>query len=105
MSKGSGNSSDAVWNTKYGTRRVRVDLPTVQEAVFAAQGLTDDVEEQVEIAAALIGASEDEVRAEIARSKNIRQARVRPRSPTDFPTEPRTFVVERKGVRRSLMNS
>jgi len=77
----------------------------MQEAVFAAQGLTDDLEEQVEIAAALIGASEEEIRAEIARSRNLRQVRVRPRSPTDFPSEPRTFVVERKGVRRSLMNS
>jgi hypothetical protein len=105
MSKSSGNSNETVWNTKYGTRRVRVDLPTMQEAVFAAQGLTDDLEEQVEIAAALIGASEEEIRAEIARSRNLRQVRVRPRSPTDFPSEPRTFVVERKGVRRSLMNS
>jgi len=105
MSKSSGNSSETVWNTKFGSRRVRVDLPTMQEAVFAAQGLTDDLEEQVEIAAALIGASEEEIRAEIARSRNLRQVRVRPRSPTDFPSEPRTFVVERKGVRRSLMNS
>ena len=105
MSKGSGNSNEAVWKTKYGTRRVRIDLPTLQEAVFAAQGLTDDLEEQVEIAASLIGSSEDDIRAEIARSRNIRQVRVRPRSPTDFPSEPRTFVVERKGARRSLMNS
>lgn len=102
MSKGT--NSEAVWNTKYGARRVRVDLPTIQEAVFAAQGLTDDLDEQVEIAASLIGASEEDIRAEIARTKNIRQIRVKPRSPNDFPREPRTFVVERKGPRRSLIN-
>ena len=27
-----------VWNTKYGTRRVRHDPPTLKEAILAAQG-------------------------------------------------------------------
>ena len=31
-----------VWDTKYGRRRVRRDPPTVEEAVIAAQGLTDE---------------------------------------------------------------
>ena len=30
------------WNTKYGTRRVRRDPPTLEEAIFAAVGITDD---------------------------------------------------------------
>lgn len=44
-------------------RRVtRVDPPALEEAIEAAQGLTDDVESQIEIAAQLMGMSEDEVR-------------------------------------------
>ncbi len=30
------------WNTKYGTRRVRRDPPTLDEAIFAAVGITDE---------------------------------------------------------------
>ena len=29
------------WNTKYGTRRVRRDPPTLEEAIFAAVGITE----------------------------------------------------------------
>ena len=29
------------WNTKYGTRRVRRNPPTLDEAIFAAVGITD----------------------------------------------------------------
>src|ERR1700736_5973832 len=43
------------WKTKYGPRRVRRDPPTLDEAIFAAQGLTDDPQAQVEIAASLLG--------------------------------------------------
>ena len=39
------------WNTKYGPRRVRRDPPTLEEAIFAAVGITDDQEQQAEIAA------------------------------------------------------
>ena len=42
------------WKTKYGPRRVRHDPPTIEEAIAAARDLTDDVQEQVEIAASLI---------------------------------------------------
>jgi hypothetical protein len=42
------------WKTKYGPRRVRRDPPTLDEAIFAAQGLTDDPQAQVEIAASLM---------------------------------------------------
>jgi hypothetical protein len=102
MGKAQGNANP-VWNTQYGPRRVRIDLPTLQEAVFAAQGLTDDENEQIEIAAALIGASEQDVRAEIARSKTLRQVRVRPRGPSALPVEPRSFVVEKKISRRPVI--
>ena len=43
------------WNTKYGPRRVRRDPPTLDEAIFAAVGITDDHEQQAEIAASLMG--------------------------------------------------
>ena len=43
------------WNTKYGTRRVRRDPPTLEEAIFAAVGITEDPQQQAEIAAALMG--------------------------------------------------
>src|SRR5215217_9353184 len=42
--------------------RVRQEPPTVAEAVVAAQALTPDLEQQVEITAGLIGLTPDEVR-------------------------------------------
>src|SRR5439155_14882836 len=53
------------WNTKYGTRRVRRDPPTLEEAIFAAVGITDDQQQQAEIAAALMGLPYEEVLAEV----------------------------------------
>jgi hypothetical protein len=38
-----------VWDTKDGRRRVRRDPPTIEDAVLAAQGLTDDIDGQVDI--------------------------------------------------------
>ena len=67
------------WNTKYGTRRVRRDPPTLEEAIFAATGITDDLESQAEIAASLMGMPLDAVHAEVkklARS-TIRSATTR----------------------------
>src|SRR6266436_6132789 len=51
------------WNTKYGPRRVRRDPPTLDEAIFAAIGITDDHQAQAEIAAALMGMPFDAVLA------------------------------------------
>jgi hypothetical protein len=45
--------------------RVRREPPTVDEAVIAAQALTDDIEQQVVVAAGLIGLPEDEVRPHV----------------------------------------
>lgn len=47
---------------RYGQRVTRVDAPTLEEALAAAQGLTDDIEGQIEIASQLMGMPEDEVR-------------------------------------------
>ena len=49
-----------LWDTKDGPRRVRRDPPTVEEAVLAAQGLTDEVSEQTEIVASLMQISAEE---------------------------------------------
>ena len=36
-------------------RRVRQEAPTLEEAILAAQGLSDDLDEQAKIAASLMG--------------------------------------------------
>ena len=43
------------WNTKWGARRVRKDPPTIEEALIAAESLTDDPDQRIEIAASLMG--------------------------------------------------
>ena len=89
-----------IWKTKYGPRRVRQDPPTLEEAIFAARGLTDDLQEQVEIAAGLMEVPPEEVRAAIARTPAPRK------SPTVAFTNrggtERSVVVERKTPRRVL---
>src|ERR1700752_608276 len=57
-----------VWKTKYGSRRVRVEPPTLDEAVFAARGLTDDPNEQAEIAASLMGLPVDKVKVALLKA-------------------------------------
>jgi hypothetical protein len=83
------------WNTKYGTRRVRQDLPTLQEAIFAASGLTSDANEQAEIAAALMGLPVADVRAEVRKQSQTKTVLVAmDRKPT------RAVVVERRVIRK-----
>jgi hypothetical protein len=57
-----------VWHTKYGSRRVRVEPPTLDEAVFAARGLTDDPDEQAEIAASLMGMPVEKVKVAVLKA-------------------------------------
>jgi hypothetical protein len=87
------------WNTKYGTRRVRHDPPTLDEAIFAAIGITDDQQEQAEIAAALMGLPLEAVKAEVRKI-----ARTSGRTSTHVIAgeqgAQRAVVVERKVVRR-----
>jgi hypothetical protein len=73
--------------------RVRREPPTIDEAIFAAQGLTDDVPAQIEIAAGLMGVTEDEVRPHLARFNRLRSAS--PAMPSAVVTGKRTVVVER----------
>ena len=87
----------AVWKTKYGTRRVRRDPPTLAEAVAAARGLTDDVQQQVEIAASLMGVPPESVKTEIMKSG---YNRTRPTRLISSGAARRTVVVEHRVGRR-----
>ncbi len=89
----------AVWNTKFGSRRVRHDPPTLKEAIIAAQGLTDQLLQQVEIAAALMDLPVDDVRAEVMKSAPSRKSEHIVTSNGRERTV-RTVVVERKTSRR-----
>ena len=86
-------------------RRVtRVDPPALEEAIAAAQGLTDDVDSQIEIAAQLMGMSEDEVRPEVMKAAVPAPARRPMRLPDRFSMAernegPKVVVVERKRPR------
>jgi hypothetical protein len=87
------------WNTKYGPRRVRRDPPTLDEAIFAAIGITEDQEAQAEIAASLMGLPVESVIAEvkkIARSS----ARSSTRVIAGEQGAQRSIVVERRVVRK-----
>jgi hypothetical protein len=89
------------WNTKYGPRRVRRDPPTLEEAIFAAAGITEDHNAQAEIAAALMGMPLDAVQAEVKK-----QSRVAARGGgvtrviAGEQGAQRSVVVERRVVRR-----
>ena len=87
------------WNTKYGRRRVRRDPPTLDEAIFAAIGITDDQEAQAEIAASLMGLPIESVQGEVKKA-----GRLSVRSSTQVIAggqgAQRSVVVERRVVRR-----
>lgn len=87
-----------VWKTKYGARRVRHDPPTLDEAIFAARGLTDDLKAQVEIAASLMELPQEQVQVAVlkaAQRKDVNRRRIAMQAGTD-----RAVVVERKPSRR-----
>ena len=63
-----------VWETKDGRRRVRRDPPTIEEAVVAAQGLTDEFKEQIEIVASLMEITIDEARGFVLRMGQRRKS-------------------------------
>jgi hypothetical protein len=52
------------WMTKWGPRKVREIPPTLEEAFGAAECLTDDFSQKIEIAASLMGLSVEETRAQ-----------------------------------------
>jgi hypothetical protein len=86
-----------VWETKDGKRRVRRDPPTIEEAVVAAQGLTDELKEQIEIVASLMEIPVDEARGVVLRMgqrKEVNRVTV-----TGRVGAPRAVVVERRTPR------
>jgi hypothetical protein len=90
-----------VRNKHGGTRSsIRFKPPTLDEAIFAAQGLAGDLKGQVEIAAMLMGLPEDEVRAAV-----LKAVRPAARTPSRLSTSPRSpagrpvVVVERRAPR------
>jgi len=92
-----------VWDTKDGRRRVRRDPPTVEEAVLAAQGLTDELGAQIEIVASLMEVSVDEARGAVLRlgeRKDVNRLMI-----TGRVGAPRSVVVERRSPRRAVRSS
>ena len=90
-----------VWDTKDGRRRVRRDPPTLEEAVLAAQGLTDDAEGQVEIVTSLMQVSAEAARSAILKMgqrKDVSRFTIAGRSGA-----PRAVVVEHRAPRRVAM--
>lgn len=86
--------------------RVRREPPTIPEAVAAAQDLADDIEQQVEIAAGLIGLPPEAVREHVVAAAKVRSEakpdRISERMPERIFTAaspsraPRTVIVERR---------
>jgi hypothetical protein len=60
--KSKSKTMSKAWNTKYGPRKVREEPPSLEEAIFAAHGLSDDPDAQAEIAASLMGVPVEQVR-------------------------------------------
>jgi len=89
----------ATWVTKYGARRVRVDLPTLEDALYAAEGLTSDPSEQIQIAADLMQMPVEQARSE---AEHIIQARARRPRTVQAGRSTGPVVVERRTFRRKF---
>jgi hypothetical protein len=82
--------------------RVRREPPTIEEAVTAAQDLSDDIGHQITIAAGLMGLSEDEVRPHVLKAPRVKAERIIEQQPertlrsTTPLRGPRTVIVERR---------
>lgn len=101
--------------------RIKKCPPTIEEAIIAAQGLADDVEGQVEIAAGFMGVSAEEVRPLVLQAAQEAKAvekrviadrrgaeravvveRTRSRAPANFDRSRPAVVVERTRPRIQL---
>ena len=89
----------ATWMTKWGPRRVRVELPTLAEALDAAEGLASDAAGQITIAASLMDLPLDHVRADAER---LLMNRARRPQTIQVGQTRGAVVVERKRPRRVL---
>ena len=82
---------------EWSRRRTRYDPPALNEAIAAAQGLTEQIEGQIAIAAQLMGLPEDEVRPEVLKAATQTKAL---HTGSTYVRQRRTeVVVERRGPR------
>lgn len=93
-----------VWNTKYGKRRVRQEPATLDDAIFAAQGLSDDLDMQIEIASSLIDLPRETVKAALLKKTPLKLNTSRISART-HDGQTRAVVVERRPVRRMVTKS
>ncbi|MEA2904823.1 MAG: hypothetical protein QOG83_2646 [Alphaproteobacteria bacterium] len=87
-----------IWKTKYGPRRVRQEAPTLDEAIFAARGLTDDPQQQAAIAASLMDLPLEQVKVAVLKAgqrKDVNRVLFTTRAGAE-----RAVVVERRPQRR-----
>jgi hypothetical protein len=82
--------------------RIKKCPPTIEEAIIAAQGLADDVDGQVEIAAGFMGVPVDEVRPLVLAAFQ-EAASVERRVISDRNGAERAVIVERTRGRTPLM--
>ena len=87
------------WMTKWGPRRLRVDVPTLEDALDAAEGLASDPVQQIEIAAGLLGLAVETVREDAGR---LLKKRARRPETIQGNQSRGSVVVERKRPRRML---
>ncbi|MGC1777263.1 MAG: hypothetical protein WBB34_04900 [Xanthobacteraceae bacterium] len=86
-----------VWQTKDGRRRVRRDPPTIEDAVLAAQGMTDEVDGQIEIVMSLMQVTPEAARSAVLRMGTRKEtSRLTVAGRTGIP---RAVVVERRQSR------
>lgn len=79
--------------------RIKKCPPTIEEAIIAAQGLADDIEGQVEIAAGFMGIAQDDVRPLVMQAFQEAQT-IEKRVIADRRGAERSVIVERTRVRR-----
>jgi hypothetical protein len=91
-----------VWDTKDGRRRVRRDPPTLEDAVLAAQGLSDDVDAQIEIVMSLMQVSADAARGAVLKMGQRKDTGSR-FTIAGRAGAPRAVVVERRPSRVSVL--
>lgn len=82
---------------------VRKEPPTLEEAAFAAIGLAEDLEQQIDIAAGLMDVSPDEVRSHVVKARAPRPGAALGRSTNHLTIRDRVVTVERTNVRRVVL--
>jgi hypothetical protein len=91
------------WTTKFGQRRVRQEPPSIAEALEAAADISGDSEQQIEIAAGLLGVDAAAVRSVAAKIVRTRQPVVRAPAVAARRSEPRRVVVVEQKRRRFVV--